>query len=449
MNGFCRDCLEDILDGTARCAHCGSRRVLVHRELDALSIAHIDCDAFYAAVEKRDDPSLRDKPVIVGGRTRGVVMTACYIARIYGVRSAMPMFQARKLCPQAVIVKPRMAHYAAVARDVRSMMRALTPLVEPLSLDEAYLDLSGTRRLHGLAPAKTLARFARRIETEIGISLSVGLSFNKSFAKLASESDKPRGFAVIGHGDASAFLREKPVGVLRGAGAVLQARLARDGITRVGQLQDAGEAMLSSRYGSTGRWLWAVVNGNDVRTVSARGDRKTISSETTFDHDLRSPKELERVLWRQSERVSSHAKDAGVGGRTVVLKLKTSKFKIRTRSASLDTPTQLADTIFRVARDALKRETDGTAFRLLGVGLSNLAEASACDAFDLIGRDQGKRAAAERAVDKLRTRFGEESVGKGRSLSVSTVLGKPFEPAERRAKREVRIDQRHRRNDSV
>jgi len=378
MNGFCRDCLGDILDGTARCAHCGSRRVLVHRELETLTIAHIDCDAFYAAVEKRDDPGLRDKPVIVGGRTRGVVMTACYIARIYGVRSAMPMFQARKLCPQAVVVRPRMAHYAAVARDVRSMMRDLTPLVEPLSLDEAYLDLSGTRRLHGLAPAKTLARFARRVEAEVGISVSVGLSFNKSFAKLASESDKPRGFAIIGHRDASTFLREKSVGVLRGVGAVLQARLARDGITRVGQLQDAG-----------------------------------------------------------------------VGGRTVVLKFKTAKFKIRTRSVSLDTPTQLADTIFRVARDALKRETDGTAFRLLGVGLSNLADAAACDAFDLLGRDQGKRAAAERAVDKLRTRFGEESVGKGRSLSVSTVLGQSFEPAEGRPKGEVRVDQRHRRNDTI
>src|SRR5690348_11155147 len=288
MSGFCRDCLDETSAATSRCSRCGSRRLLAHPELDALAIAHIDCDAFYAAVEKRDDPSLRDKPVIVGGRTRGVVMTACYVARIYGVRSAVPMFQALKLCPQAVVVRPRMSYYADVAQSVREMMRALTPLVEPRSLDEAYLDLSGTERPHKLPPAKTLARLAQRIESELGIAVSVGLSFNKSLAKLASESDKPRGFAVIGRGDAKAFLREKPVGVLRGAGAVLQARLARDGITKVAHLQDAGEAALVSRYGTTGRWLFAVVNGRDVRTVSSQGDRTTISAEATYEHDLRS-----------------------------------------------------------------------------------------------------------------------------------------------------------------
>ena len=449
MSSFCRDCLEDVRAGARRCPGCGGRRVLSHPELDTLTLAHIDCDAFYAAVEKRDDPTIRDKPVIIGGRTRGVVMTACYIARIYGVRSAMPMFQARRLCPQAVIVKPRMSYYAEVARQIRAMMRDLTPLVEPLSLDEAYLDLSGTARLHGLSPAKTLAKLARQIETQAGISVSVGLSFTKSFAKLASESDKPRGFAVIGRGDAKEFLRDKPIGVLRGAGAVMQARLARDGITRVGQLQDAGEALLGSRYGATGRWLWAVVNGNDVRAVSEREDRKTISSETTFERDLHSVKDLERVLWGQSERVSAHAKSEGIGGRTVVLKLKTSRFKIRTRSMSLDTPTQLADVIFQVARTMLKREADGTAFRLLGVGLSGLANAEACDAFDLLGRDKSRRAAAERAIDKLRTRFGDDSVRKGRSFAVSTVGGQLLEARKGRAKREVRIDQRHRRNDAV
>src|SRR5437868_200363 len=189
---FCRDCLGDAI-ADAACPACGSTRVLAHPELNSLAIAHLDCDAFYAAIEKRDDPSLKDKPLIVGGETRGVVSTACYIARQYGVRSAMPMFQAKKLCPQAVILKPRHSHYSQVARQIRGMLEALTPLVEPLSLDEAYLDLSGTERIHHRSPARTMAALALRIEREIQITVSVGLSGNKFLAKLASELDKPRG----------------------------------------------------------------------------------------------------------------------------------------------------------------------------------------------------------------------------------------------------------------
>src|SRR5476651_1401095 len=214
---FCRDCLSDA-KADAPCPACGSSRILAHPELDSLAIAHLDCDAFYAAIEKRDDPSLKDKPLIVGGETRGVVSTACYIARTLGVRSAMPMFQARKLCPQAVIVKPRHFHYSQVARQIRAMMQDLTPLVEPLSLDEAYLDLSGTERIHHRSPAMTMAALAARIEREVAITVSVGLSGNKFLAKLASELDKPRGFAVIGMAEAKSFLRDKGIGLMRGAG---------------------------------------------------------------------------------------------------------------------------------------------------------------------------------------------------------------------------------------
>ena len=185
---------------------CGSPRLVRHPELAHLAIAHVDCDAFYAAIEKRDNPALRDKPLIVGGGHRGVVATACYIARTYGVRSAMPMFEARRLCPHAEVVRPDMAKYAAAGREVRARMLDLTPLVEPLSIDEAFLDLSGTARLHGLAPAKTLARFAKRVEAEIGITVSIGLSHNKFLAKVASDLDKPRGFSVLGAGEAAAFL---------------------------------------------------------------------------------------------------------------------------------------------------------------------------------------------------------------------------------------------------
>jgi DNA polymerase IV len=416
MSAFCRDCLAETGDSASRCANCRGHRIVSHAELHDLAIAHLDCDAFYAAIEKRDDPSLAGKPVIVGGGKRGVVSTCCYIARIDGVRSAMPMFKALKLCPKAVVIKPRMAKYVEEGRRVRALMRDLTPLVEPLSLDEAYLDLSGTEKLHGQSPAKTMAGLARRIEDEIGITVSVGLSCNKFLAKLASELDKPRGFAVIGAEEAVAFLRDKPVGMIRGAGAALQAKLAKDGITRIGQIQDADQRDLARRYGSTGLWLYRLAHAQDTRAVDPSGEMKSISSETTFDENIAEYAELEKILWRQCERVSTRAKAMDLGGRTVVLKLKTADFKIRTRSVSLDAPTQLADRIFRVAREALRRETGSTSYRLLGAGLHNICAAGECDPDDLVDRSAGKRAKAEHAMDKVRAKFGGEAVSKGRGL---------------------------------
>ncbi|MGN6514877.1 MAG: DNA polymerase IV, partial [Rhizomicrobium sp.] len=330
--------------------------------------------------------------------------------------SAMPMFQALKLCPQATVIKPDFTKYTEASRAIRAMMRALTPLVEPLSLDEAYLDLSGTERIHGMSPAKTMAALASRVEKDVKITISIGLSFNKFLAKLASDLDKPRGFAVIGEAEAKTFLRDKPVGFIRGAGKTLQARLARDGITRIGQLQDADPKELGRRYGSTGLWLSRLAHADDTRKVDPSGEMKTISSETTFFEDISGYDDLEKILWRQAERVSARAKSYELAGRTVVLKLKSANFKLKTRSASLDAPTQLADRIFRVARDALKREADGTKYRLLGVGISNLAPAHQADPLDLIDRSADKRAAAERAMDKLRGKFGEATVGKGRGI---------------------------------
>jgi len=416
MSAFCRECFADAADGARRCKSCGSLRIVAHPELATLGIAHMDCDAFYAAIEKRDDPSLRDKPVVVGGSSRrGVVSTACYVARINGVRSAMPMYRALELCPNAVVIRPNFTKYAKAAKQIREMMLALTPMVEPLSLDEAYLDLSGTERLHGVPPAKSMAILARKIEDEVGITVSVGLSFNKFLAKLASELDKPRGFAVIGRGEAVTFLRDKPVGFIRGAGTALQARLARDGITHIAQLQDLSQKELAQRYGNTGLWLHRLSHAEDARAVEPDGEMKSISSETTFERNIASYEELEAVLWRQAEHVSARAKSSELGGRTVVLKLKTAAFKIRTRSVSLDSPTQLADRIFRTAREALRKEATGTAFRLLGVGISHLAPASDCDPADLVDDGAGKRAAAERAVDKVREKFGGEALKKGRS----------------------------------
>jgi len=420
VSAFCRDCLADAKEGAARCGACGSRRIAAHPELHALSIAHLDCDAFYAAIEKRDNPDLIDKPVIIGGGRRGVVSTACYVARISGVKSAMPMFQALKLCPQAIVIRPNMAKYAEAARGVRALMKALTPLVEPLSLDEAYLDLAGTERLHGMSPAKTMARLVARIEREIGISASIGLSYNKFLAKLASDLDKPRGFAVIGRAEAKSFLREKPIGFIRGVGAVTQGKLAKDGITRIAQIQDSDVTQLAKRYGNTGFWLHRMANAEDSRVVDPDAEMKSISGETTFETDIFDFDELEDILWDQAERVSARAKASEMGGRTVTLKLKTANFKSRTRSTSLEAPTQLADRIFRIAREALLREADGTAFRLLGVGISNLAPARDCDPPDLVDDGQGRRAAAERAMDRVRAKFGREALGKGRGLKPAT-----------------------------
>jgi DNA polymerase-4 len=416
MAGLCRDCLADVPREGALCPACNGTRIVVHPELDVLAIAHVDCDAFYAAVETRDDPSLKGKPLIIGGGRRGVVLTASYEARRFGVKSAMPMFQALKLCPHATIVSPTMSKYAAVAREIRAMLLNLTPLVEPLSLDEAYLDLAGTARLHGMAPAKTMMALAARIEQQLGITVSIGLSHNKFLAKLASELDKPRGFAVIGRAEAKEFLRERPIGIVRGVGPVLEKRLAKDGVTRIGQIQDMSARALADRYGEIGLWLHRLAHGEDNRAVDPGGEAKSVSAETTFERDIVKLAELERVLWDQAERVSARAKAAGIGGRTVTLKLKTASFRIKTRSESLDAPTQLSDVIFRVGRALLRGEATGTAFRLLGIGLSQIRPSAECDPPDLLDANAGRRAAAEHAMDQVRAKYGKESLRKGRSL---------------------------------
>jgi DNA polymerase-4 len=413
MPGLCRDCLLDVSDGRQRCPGCGSPRLVRHPELDSLSIAHVDCDAFYAAIEKRDDPILADKPVIVGGGRRGVVATACYTARIYGVKSAMPMFKALALCPSAVVVRPDMEKYARVGREVRTLMLELTPLVEPLSIDEAFLDLSGTERLHGLTPAKSLAKFARRVETSIGISVSIGLSANKFLAKIASDLDKPRGFAVIGSAEAAAFLAPKPVTFIFGVGKAAQARLARDGFRTMGDLQRADERLLARRYGAEGLRLSRLSRGIDIRPVRAERETKSISAETTFDEDIAAFAALERRLWSLCERVSARLKARGLSGATVTLKLKTADFRIRTRARGLGARTELAGKIFAAGRDLLRREADGTRFRLIGIGVSDLAEASGTDPSDLIDVSGKRDAAAERAVDRVRAKFGRESIVKG------------------------------------
>jgi len=410
VSSFCRDCLIDATPGEARCNACGSPRLVCHQELETLSVAHIDCDAFYATVEKRDDPSLAAEPVIVGGGKRGVVAAACYVARIYGVRSAMPMFQALRLCPHAKVIRPNMEKYAKVGREVRQMMLALTPAVEPLSIDEAFLDLSGTARLHGMSPAKALARFATEVENKLRITVSTGLSCNKFLAKVASDLDKPRGFAVLSAKDAPAFLAPKLVSFIFGVGAVSAARYARDGFHRIADLQQAEEIELMRRYGEEGLRLSRLSRGIDERKVDAARETKSVSAETTFESDISDFRTLERILWNLTEEVSARLKQKELAGATVTLKLKTADFKTRTRARSLETLTQLAGRIFAAARALLEHETDGTRFRLLGVGVSAIDSAAAADPADLV---DGRAALAEHAVDDLRARFGDTVLVRG------------------------------------
>ena len=409
MSPFCRDCLSDVPSPAKRCAACGSPRVLRHDELAELAIAHVDCDAFYATIEKRDDPSLAAEPVIVGGGRRGVVAAACYVARTYGVKSAMPMFEALRLCPHARVVRPNIEKYSRVGREVRSMMLALTPLVEPLSIDEAFVDLSGTTRLHGLAPAKVLARFALDVEKSLAITVSIGLSCNKFLAKIASDLDKPRGFAVLGS-EAQTFLASKPVSFIFGVGKVSAQRLARDGFRQIADLQKTSEIELARRYGEEGRRLARLARGIDPREVDPERETKSVSSETTFDEDISEFQRLERIVWVETETVSARLKQKALAGATVTLKLKTVDFKIRTRALSFDAPTQLALKIFAAARELLLRETDGTKFRLLGVGVSALADADQADPADFVDM---RAAEAEYAVDRVRARFGDDAVRRG------------------------------------
>ena len=411
--GFCRDCLAEQKAEARRCRTCGSPRLVYHRELYELSLAHIDCDAFYATIEKRDDPTLADKPVIIGGGKRGVVSTACYIARINGVRSAMPMFKALELCPDAVVIRPNMEKYVRVGREVRAMMQDLTPLVQPLSIDEAFLDLSGTERFHHDPPARILAKFAKRVENEVGITISAGLSYCKFLAKVASDLMKPRGFSVVGKAEALEFLAPRPVTTIWGVGRAFNATLEADGIRTIGQLQTMEESDLMRRYGSMGQRLFRLSRGIDDRDVHPNEAAKSVSAETTFFEDISRYDDLVPILRGLSEKVSTRLKKHSIAGQTVVLKLKSADFKSRTRNRRLEDPTQLADRIFRTGLALLERETDGTKFRLIGIGVTDLGDPVRADPPDLVDRQAGRRAAAEAAMDKLRDKFGKAAVETG------------------------------------
>jgi len=420
VSALCRDCFwtgepPAVASGPKRCPSCRSLRLVSHPSLTRLTIAHMDCDAFYASVEKRDRPELRDQAVIVGGGVRGVVTTCCYIARISGVRSAMPMFQARKLCPQAVIVPPDFTKYRTESRRIMAMLRDLTPLVQPLSLDEAWVDLGGTERLHGAPPAVTLARVQARIEAEVGITVSIGLAANKFLAKIASDLDKPRGFAVIGAEEAQDFLAPRPVSALPGVGPAFARSLESEGFRKIGDLAAADPKRLADRHGAYGLRLHQLAHGLDARAVHPNEARKTLSSETTFNADLRERTALEDELWALCEKVGRIARGEGIAGKVVTLKLKTTDFRLLTRRRTLPAPTQTARTLFAVGRELLAAEATGASFRLIGIGLAGLGPAEGAE-IDIFGDGESRALSSEKAIDALRGRFGPKAVVSGRAL---------------------------------
>lgn len=416
MKALCRDCFwTGEAPAARRCPACGSPRVVAHGELFELSMAHMDCDAFYASVEKRDRPELRDQPVIVGGGVRGVVTTCCYMARVYGVRSAMPMFKALAACPQAVVIKPDFAKYKAESKIIMGLLAELTPLVQPLSLDEAWMDLAGTERLHGAPPAVTLARVQAAIEAKTGLTVSIGLAPNKFLAKIASDLDKPRGFSVIGAAEAQSFLAPRPVGLLPGVGPAMVKSLEAAGLKTIGDLARWDQKDLARRFGAQGLRLHDLAHGRDSRPVDPDQVRKSISAETTFNTDIAAYDALEDRLSPLCERVAIQARAAGMTGRVVTLKLKTPDFRLLTRRRALAEPTQTARTLFAAARELLRREADGRTFRLIGVGLSDLSPAVQGGG-DLFGGDEQRILTEEKTADAIRARFGPQALTRGRAL---------------------------------
>ncbi|MBW8302624.1 MAG: DNA polymerase IV, partial [Brevundimonas sp.] len=335
------------------------------------------------------------------------------IARQYGVHSAMPMFKALKACPEAVVIKPDFSKYVAASEAIFGAVRELTPLVQTLSLDEAWIDLSGTERLNGGPPAFQLVRLQKRIEDEIGLTVSIGLAANRFLAKVASELDKPRGFSVLGS-DAQALLAPKPVAILPGVGPVFRKTLQSDGYATVGDLAAADVRDLVRRYGETGLRLHDLAHGRDARAVRPEHDRKGMSAETTFNEDLTAAADLEAELWPLCEKLASKARRDGVASRVVVLKLRRTDFKIVTRRVSLAEPVQTARALFAAGRALMAPEL-GRPYRLIGIGMGEVHDAVDAPSA-LFDSPEARVLKTETAIDRLRAKFGAGAVVAGRAL---------------------------------
>tara|TARA_Y100001960_G_scaffold314255_1_gene378233 strand:- start:274 stop:1632 length:1359 start_codon:yes stop_codon:yes gene_type:complete len=423
MPWLCRDCFRtgSSFGDTGRyCPFCNSNRIIIHEELETLSIAHIDCDAFYSTVEKRDRTDLKSKPVLVGGNnSRSVVMAASYEARKYGCRAAMPMYKAKQLCPDAIIIGPNMEKYTRASKSVRNLMLSITPLVEPVSIDEAFLDLSGTEKLHSSSSARTLAKLVDRIEKEVGITVTVGLSYNKFLSKIASDINKPRGFSMIGKSETKTFLERLPISKISGVGKKLQKKLNDDGFICIGDLRPYSKDYLVQRYGTIGSRLLNFSRGKDNRGVNPKRKNKSISSETTFSKNISSPNELVKKLWPLAETVANRAKKSNLAARVVTLKLKTKNFKIVTRQQTLGSPTKLAEVIWETGSQLIRKESKGLEYRLIGIGISDFSSGMYADPVDLLNPDRQRKKAIEETIDRVRERFGSNVIKKGRGLNIT------------------------------
>ena len=419
MPGVCRDCFSTLADGEKRCRWCSSPRIVFSPELEVLNVAHVDCDAFYASVEKREDPSLANLPVIVGGGNNGVVTTCCYIARISGVRSAMPIFKAKLLCPQAVIIKPRMKLYKKVSLEIRNILLSLTPLVQFVSIDEAFIDLTGTGRLHKKSPVALLAQTAKHIEETIGITVSIGLSFNKLFAKIGSDLEKPRGLTVVDTSDAKDIIKTKKISILRGVGEKTLERLHKDGITFIRDLNRYNKLELEQNYGALGGKLWHFSRGLDNSPVDPKKSSRSISKEITFDNSNSKPSYIKFRLWGICETVSSRLKKTGLQTSQLTLKIKTDRKKLITFSTRLERPTNLAELLFQATTRLFTKVDKNIKIKLVGISVTALSKLQETKTnFDLFF-DEDKQLSAqltEETMDSIRRKFGKSSIFKGRSF---------------------------------
>jgi DNA polymerase-4 len=381
----------------------------------ARSILHVDMDAFYASVEQRDNPQLRNKPLVVGGTTnRGVVAAASYEARKFGIRSAMPMRDAYRRCPELLRVQPRMSHYKSVSRQIFEVFRSFTPLVEGLSLDEAFLDVTASVALFG-TPVEMARAIKQKILNETQLTASVGVAQNKLVAKIASDLDKPDGLTVILPGDYAAKLDPLPVSVIPGIGRETLKRLSGTSITTVRDLRLADERILEPVFGRYTRKTRDRASGMDDRPVVSARAEKSISAEETYDTDLASREEMERELLRLTERTATRLRKARLSAGTVQIKIRQSNFKTFTRQRRVQPPASGTDQIFAVASDLLGTWLGShpeASIRLLGVGGSDLAPAAQPDLF----ADGEIETAVDKTVDAIRDRFGKDVVSRARTL---------------------------------
>jgi DNA polymerase-4 len=383
------------------------------------SILHVDLDAFFAAVEQLDDPSLRGKPVIVGGLgNRGVVSTASYEARPFGVQSAMPMARARRACPQGVFLSPRMSRYSEKSREVMAILRDVSPLVEQLSVDEAFVDVAGARRLLG-SPVEVATLIRARVQEETGLTTSVGAATTKFLAKLSSDLSKPDGIIVVPPGEERAFLAPLPVSRLWGVGRATLPKLERMGLRTIGDVAEVDPGVLIRALGdSLGAHLSSLARNEDPRVVIPEHDAKSIGAEETFGTDLRTRAACDRELVRLTDRVCARIRREKLAARTITLKVRFANFETRTRARTLPDATNLSIEILATARELLDNFDVARGIRLLGISCSKLCDAAEVEQSMLaIGDDVSvanerveRHAAVERAVDVVRERFGTRAV---------------------------------------